>query len=114
MARRCLILDLRDDPELIARYRDWHTPGKTPEAVIRAIRDAGIAGMEIYLSGDRLVMVMETGDGAPSDTRSDASNDPELKAWEALMDAFQKPVPWAEPGEKWTPAELIFDLDAHD
>ena len=114
MARRCLILDLKDDPELIAQYRAWHAPGKTPAAVIEAIRATGIAVMEIYLSGDRLVMVMETGAEAPTDARADASDDPELKAWEALMDAFQKPVPWAAPGEKWAPAELIFDLGAHD
>ncbi|MEO8112844.1 MAG: L-rhamnose mutarotase, partial [Phenylobacterium sp.] len=36
--------------------------------------------------------------------------DPEVQAWEALMDGFQKPVPWARPGEKWTPAERIFRL----
>ncbi|WP_158916529.1 L-rhamnose mutarotase [Caulobacter sp. S45] len=113
MARRCLILDLKDDPELIARYKQWHTPGRTPPAVIAAIRAAGVEAMEIYLSGDRLVMIMETGPEASDDVRADASPDPELRAWEQLMDAFQKPVPWATPGEKWTPTELIFDLDAH-
>ena len=26
MALKCYMLDLKDDPELIARYRDWHAP----------------------------------------------------------------------------------------
>ena len=110
MTRRCLMLDLKNDPELIAQYRDWHKPGRPPLAVIADIRKGGILELEIYLLGDRLVMVMELDPASPADTSSATSADPEVQAWERLMDTFQQPVPWARPGEKWTPAEKIFDL----
>lgn len=111
MSRQCLVLDLKDDPQLIARYRAWHAPGGPPAAVIAAIRRAGVEAMQIYLSGNRLVLVMDTGPGIDPEARarSDAA-DPEVQAWEALMSQFQQPVPWAAPGAKWTPALRIFDL----
>lgn len=107
---RVLVLDLHDDPELIARYRAWHAPGATPPAVIAALRASGVTQMQIHLSGDRLVMIVEGGDGA----EAAAATQPELEAWERLMDEFQKPVPWADHGAKWTPATCIFDLASHD
>ena len=42
---------------------------------------------------------------------SEAAN-PESIAWEEKMDVYQQPLPWANPGEKWVEAELIFDLAA--
>lgn len=114
MARHVLLLDLVDDPESIADYRRWHQPGRTPPAIIRSIRAAGITAMEIHSLGDRLVMVMETGPGFDPAAKAAAdAADPDVLAWEALMDRFQKPTPWARAGEKWTPAERIFDLAEH-
>ena len=112
MARHILLLDLKDDAELIAAYRRWHEPGGPPPAVTASIRAAGIEAMEIHQSGDRLVMVMETGPGFSFEAKAAADTaDPEVLAWEALMDRFQKPLPWAGPGEKWVLAERIFALD---
>jgi L-rhamnose mutarotase len=109
--RHCMILDLKDDPELIGRYRRWHAPGGPPAAVITAIRAAGLREMEIFLSGNRLVMVIEAPDGFSTEARAAAdAGDPIVQAWERLMSEFQQPVPWALPGEKWTPAERIFAL----
>jgi L-rhamnose mutarotase len=111
MGRRCLILDLKDDPELIARYRAWHAPGAPPPPVIASIRASGIEEMEIFLSGNRLVMVMEVGpDFSPEAKAAADAADPDVRAWEDLMGAFQQPAPWAAPGEKWTSAERIFAL----
>jgi L-rhamnose mutarotase len=103
---RCLLLDLHDDPAAIARYRAHHAAGALPPEVAHAIRATGVTRMEIFLSGDRLVMLVEGGEGATGDP------DPALAEWERRMDAFQAPLPWAEPGTKWTEAEPIFDLDA--
>ena len=111
MARQCFVLDLKDDPDLIARYRAWHAPGGPPAAVISSIRAAGIEDMEIHLSGDRLFMIMDTGPGFSAEAKAAAdAADPDVQAWERLMSEFQRPAPSAKPGEKWTPAERIFAL----
>jgi len=111
MTRHCLLLDLVDDAELIARYRAWHAPGATPPAIVRSIRAADITGMEIYQLGDRLVMIMETGPAFSAEAKAAAdAADADVQAWEALMSQFQRPTPWTPAGQKWTPAERIFDL----
>jgi L-rhamnose mutarotase len=112
MQRLCFALDLKDDPQLIARYRKWHEPGGPPPAVTQSLRDAGIESLEIYLCGNRLFMVLEAGDtfSMASKARADATNE-DVRAWEQLMWDFQQPLPWAREGEKWLPAERIYDLD---
>ena len=37
----------------------------------------------------------------------DATN-PKIKEWETFMSSFQKPLPWAKPGEKWVLMDRIF------
>jgi len=109
--RLCFALDLADDPALIAEYRKWHRPGGPPEAVNRSIRQAGIEELEIWLTGNRLFMIMEVGPGfdPAAKAESDAA-DPDVRAWEELMWRFQRALPWADPGEKWVPAEKIYAL----
>ncbi|HEU4959573.1 MAG TPA: L-rhamnose mutarotase [Sphingomonas sp.] len=110
--RHVLLLDLVDDPELIARYEAWHAPGAVPAAVVRSIGAAGIVAMEIHRAGDRLVMVIDTAPGFDPRARAAAdAADPDVQAWEALMDRFQRPIPSAAPGVKWTRATRIFSLD---
>lgn len=109
--RLCLALDLKDDPQLIAEYCRLHQQ-IWPE-IAASIRDAGIEGMEIWRTGNRLTMVMELGprfDGAAK-RLADAAN-PKVQEWETLMWCFQQPLPWADPGQKWVPMERIFDLAA--
>ena len=68
--------------------------------------------MEIFRSGNRLVMLMTTDDDFDPAAKAvvDRSN-PDVVAWEALMDAFQQRLPWAAPGEKWVTARRIFSLE---
>jgi L-rhamnose mutarotase len=109
--RLCFALDLRDEPEAIAAYRVWHAPGGPPAAVNASIRAAGIEALEIYLTGDRLFMIMEVDEtfSAQAKAAADAA-DPEVQAWETLMWSFQKALPWAAPGEKWVACERIYAL----
>jgi L-rhamnose mutarotase len=114
MTRRVLILDLKDDPALIAAYEAHHRPGAVPEAVLHSIRAGGIEAMEIYRSGNRLVMTIET--AAHFDPQAKAAadaTDRAVIAWEALMDRYQQRLPWAERGMKWVEAERIFALSEH-
>jgi len=110
MTRRwCLALDLRDDPEAIAEYRRYHEH-VWPD-IVESIRGAGIVGMEIWRTGNRLTMVMETDERFDPAAKAamDAAN-PRVQEWEALMSRFQQPLPWAKAAEKWTPMEKIFTL----
>ena len=111
MGRHVLLLDLVDEAEAIARYEAWHAAGAVPAAVIASIREAGITAMDIYRTGNRLVMVMETDASfdAARKAADDASN-PAVVAWETQMNTVQRPLPWADPSAKWTEAPRIFSL----
>jgi len=104
--RLCLVLDLVDDPERIAAYEKHHAPGAVWPAVVEDIRAQGIEGMEIWRSGDRMVMIATVSDDYPRARIPP----PEHDAWEKLMWEFQKALPHARPGEKWVPMTKIFDL----
>lgn len=110
MSRRyCLALDLRDDPELIAEYERYHRE-VWPE-ILQSIRGSGIEELEIYRTGNRLFMVMDVADGFSFEGKAKADQaDPRVQEWEDLMWTFQKPLSWAEPGQKWVPMERIFKL----
>ena len=107
--RYCLALDLKDSPQLIEEYKRHHQ--KVWPEITKGIRDVGIDGMEIYLLGTRLFMIMEVSDrfSFEEKARADRSN-PKVQEWEELMWRFQQPLPSARPGEKWMLMERIFKL----
>jgi L-rhamnose mutarotase len=109
MPRLCLMLDLKDDPNLIAEYRRYHE--KVWPEVTQSLRDAGIVQMEIYLRGNRLFMVLDTVEGFSFEAKlkADAQN-PKVCEWETLMAKFQQPLPGSKPGEKWQAMDLAFKL----
>lgn len=112
MARMVLLLDLVNDADAIARYDAWHRAGAVPPAVVRSIRDAGIMEMEIFRADARLAMVLETGPAFDPAAKAAADRaNPDVVAWERLMDEVQRPVPGADPASKWTAARRIFALD---
>lgn len=109
--RLCFALDLANDPELIARYKDWHRPGGVPAPVSRAIRASDVRDMEIWLTGPRMFMIMEVGpDFDPATKAAADADDPDVQAWEKLMWEYQKALPWAGPGEKWVAMQRVFAL----
>jgi L-rhamnose mutarotase len=111
MKRYCLALDLIDDPALIAEYEHWHKAENCWPEIKKSILDEGITQMEIYRTGNRLFMIMETDetfDGAKK-AAADAAN-PIVQKWENLMWKFQQPLPWAKEGEKWIVMDKIFQL----
>jgi L-rhamnose mutarotase len=111
LARHVLLLDLVDDADAIARYEAWHAAAALPPAIGRSIRGAGIAAMEIFRAGTRLVMLMETGpDFDPAAKAAADAADPDVQAWETLMASVQRPIPAAGEGEKWVTATRIFSL----
>ncbi len=111
MKKYCLALDLADDPELIAEYEKHHQPEKERPAITRSIKDAGITNMELYRTGNRLVMLIEANDDFDFSKKAkmDAEN-PAVLEWENFVWKFQRALPWAKPGEKWVLMEKIYEL----
>jgi len=106
--RFCLVLDLKDDPKLIAEYKSYHQ-NVWPE-VLKSIKDSGIQKMEIYRTGNRLTMVMETSESFSFQKKAEAdANNPKVQEWEKLMWNYQQAIPHAKPGEKWVLMEKIFE-----
>jgi L-rhamnose mutarotase len=109
MQKFCLALDLKNDPDLIAEYIEFHK-NVWPE-IQKSILDSGIISLEIYNVADRLFMIIE----ANSDfsfvekAKQDAEN-PKVQEWETLMWKFQKALPEAKTGEKWLLMDKIFEL----
>lgn len=113
MKRYCLALDLKDDARLIKEYEHWHKKENSWQEVNDSIINAGIVNMEIYRTGNRLVMIMDMDDSFDPfmKARMDASN-PKVQEWEMLMWKFQQPLPWAKDGEKWVEMKKIFQLES--
>lgn len=108
-----LALDLKEDQGLIAEYDAWHK-NVWPE-IKRSMIDTGVKRMEIYRTGNRLFMVMETLDKFTFEQKALADhNNPRVVEWEELMWKYQKALPWAKEGEKWILMDRIFDLQIRD
>ena len=105
--RVCFALDLANDPDLIAEYEARHAPGAVWPQVVAHIRAQGVAAMEIWRTGDRLVMIAEVACDYPRPV----PEPPEIAAWEDWMWRFQRPLSHAVQGEKWVAMQRIFSLD---
>ena len=104
-------LDLKDDPELIARYRRAHSMEEAWPEIAAGIRQVGILEMEIYLHGRRMTMIVET----PEDFQWDEAMArlatlPRQEEWEAFTAQFQECPADAASAEKWQLMERIFYL----
>ena len=110
MQRYCLTLELKDDPTLVAEYKRYHQ--KIWPEITQSIKDAGVENLEIYLLGTRLFMILEAGPTFSFEAKAKADQaNPKVREWEELMWKFQRPLPQAQPGEKWLLMERIFQLE---
>jgi len=109
MKRYCLALDLVDDEQLIAEYKQYHQ-SVWPE-IKESIIASGIENLEIYLTGNRLFMIMEVNESFSFEEKGKADlANPKVQEWETLMWKFQQALPGAKPGEKWILMDQIFKL----
>lgn len=110
MKRYCQILNLKDDPELIAKYCEAHAH-VWPE-IQAGIRSVGILDMQIFRRGTTLFMICDTVDDF--DWIKDNARLailPRQAEWEAYVAQFQGCDPNAPSTEKWQLMEKIFELD---
>ena len=104
-------LELTDTPELIKEYRKWHSEEHHWKEIRDGIRAVGILEMEIYILGNKLVMIVDT----PVDFDWDSAfarlaTMPRQAEWEAFVAAFQGCAANAKSDEKWQMAERMFYL----
>ena len=53
------MLDINEDPELIAQYKKWHSEEYSWPEIRQGIREVGILEMELYIRGNHLVMIVD-------------------------------------------------------
>ncbi|MGM9475751.1 L-rhamnose mutarotase [Pedobacter sp. GSP4] len=109
MKRYCLALDLVNDEKLIEAYKQYHQ-SVWPE-IKESIIASGIQNLDIYLTGNRLFMIMEVNESFSFEEKSKADlANPKVQEWETLMWKYQQALPGAKPGEKWILMDQIFKL----
>ena len=109
--RYCQTMDLRDNAELIRKYKEAHDREHFWDEIKAGIRQVGILEMEIYILGTRLFMIVET----PLDFDWDSAmaqlaTQPRQEEWEAYVAQFQQCNENATSDEKWRMMERMFYL----
>ena len=109
--RYCQTMDLKDDPELIAKYRECHSKEKSWREIREGIRSVGILEMEIYIEGAKLFMIVETPLDFDWETAMNTlSHLPKQAEWEEYVSEFQECAPKSTSAEKWKLMERMFYL----
>ena len=109
MKRYCRTLELRDDPEMIARYEEAHA--NIWSEIREGILSVGILDMQIYRYGTRLFMIMDTVDDFDFEKDNKRlSQLPRQAEWEAYVAQMQGCDPNAPSTDKWHLMDKIFSL----
>lgn len=107
--RYCQILTLKDDPELIEEYKEWHA--KVWPEVLEGIKKVGVLDHEIYINGNTLFMILVVPNDFDFDEQmSKLATLPRQAEWEQFMSKFQNTGSSASSADKWTRMERIFKL----
>lgn len=109
MQRFVQTLELADSPESIQEYRRIHDE-IWPE-ITQGIRSVGINRMNIYLQGNRAVMIVELPDDIDFDeAMTRLATLPRQQEWEEFAGRFQKCEPGSTSADKWKRMTHIFEL----
>ena len=109
--RYCQTMDLKNDPELIAKYKEAHDRFHSWPEIREGIKAVGILEMEIYILDNHLFMIVET----PVDFDWDSAMTklttlPRQSEWEDYVAMFQQCKPGSTSDEKWKMMERMFYL----
>ena len=109
--RYCQAMDLKNNPELIARYKEAHDRYHSWPEIREGIKSVGILEMEIYILDNHLFMIVET----PVDFDWDSAMAklatlPRQAEWEDYVAMFQQCKPGSTSDEKWRMMERMFYL----
>lgn len=109
--RYCQTMRLKDDAELIRKYREAHDKEHFWDEIKQGIKAVGILEMEIYILGNTLFMIVD----APLDFDWDTAMArlatlPRQQEWENHVASFQDCAEGATSDEKWQMMERMFHL----
>lgn len=104
-------MELKEDSELIRKYREAHDKEHFWKEIEEGIKAVGILEMEIYILGNRLVMIVD----APLDfdwneAMTRLATLPRQAEWEKHVAEFQDCAANATSDQKWQMMERMFHL----
>ena len=109
--RFCKTLELRNDADLIAANKLAHARENTWPEINQGMREVGILDMEIYITGTKLFMIMDTvPDFDHEKAMTELATKPRQAEWEKHMARFQNTSENATADEKWQLMERIFKM----
>lgn len=109
--RYCQFLEITDCPELIARYRECHDSDHSWKEVRDGIRAVGILEMELYIIGNKVMMIVETPlDFDWTTAMARLAGLPRQAEWERFVAQMQGCDPEAPSSGKWHLMERMFYL----
>lgn len=109
--RYCQFLEITDCPELIARYRECHDSEHSWKEVRDGIRAVGILEMELYIIGNKVMMIVETPlDFDWKSAMARLAGLPRQAEWERFVAEMQGCDPEATSDGKWQLMERMFYL----
>ena len=109
--RYCQTIDLSDNLCIRDSYKECHSKANAWPEIREGIREVGILEMEMYITGNRVFMIVET----PLDFDWDTAMKrlatlPRQAEWENFVATFQGCNPDSTSAEKWTLMERMFYL----
>lgn len=112
MKELVLTTNLRNDPETIRRYREYHA-AVWPE-VTASLKKVGFREARIFLLGRQLVMLLKVDDDFDGEaaSRIHRASHPRIREWEDLMDSFQERPAGTSGAGKWALMEKLWDINA--
>lgn len=110
--RYCKTLTLKDDPELIKKYKEVHAMDAVWPEISQGMKEVGIIDMEIYIHHNQLFMIMDTKLDFDHDlAMEELSRKPRQSEWEKFVSKFQNTPENATANDKWQLMERIFKKD---
>lgn len=109
MKRIVKTLLLKDSPELIDAYKMAHDH-IWPE-IRQGIKSVGIQAMDIFLLGNRAVMIIEVPEELDvEEAFNKLATLPRQQEWEEYVARFQECLPEDTSSDKWKEMQQIFSL----
>lgn len=109
--RYCQIIEIKDNPELIARYRECHSNDRHWKEIRDGIRSVGILEMEMYIHSNKVIMIVETDlDFDWDSAMAKLAMLPRQAEWEEFVAKLQGCDPKSTSAQKWRQMERMFYL----